>query len=837
MNGYHSVIRRGARIVFARGQLERQLRRDRQWIRDQNGNIYQGYLNNRAGRRRFARSSFGKMLRDQPLDRPVVTCRRRRSALLVALAALACGLSVSAPARATPRLTRAQIADLISGRARLSGGAAASFYVRKTGSDSNGGSSAGTSPDATNTDGVTNGTSTFTSAGANFQPGDVDKLINIVGKGRYRITARGSTTSITLSGSPSAGSTLTYNVGGAVLTVGALMANANAALVSGDTVYVGAGAYREVNTLQVSGVSWLGDVDGAKTGDSGMVQLTAFTTNDKTTPSSSALLTFAGKINLTFKNIDFVNGGGQMFDATTTTSTGCSFTYCSFTMGNFNQTACTFTTVFGTSLNLTFDSCYIYSGTSANWIQITLPGSSSGADYNANVLFKNCIMLGANWCLISGSSSQFKGGGVNFYNSTHLCANSILSINTGSSPIYPCKIFGCFMYGGEQIIAATVGNIYEDYNVIVSGNSYDFSVTLGAHTVTSYAPMIHRGQEAIWGGRTRPIGEPLAGSPLLGFENGADLVCGAAGTAANDTGVGTLDFTNVTNAQTLDGVFATASLAQNVVTHYAKLTNYGFAVPSDATIVGIIATGYAKAGTTNRIQDQNVKIVKGGTIGGTDKGTASNKLTAAITPQTWGGTSDLWGNTLTPSDVNGSTFGIAVAYKNTNATTTVVSLDAVTLAVFYTSPSGALSVDIRSATRPAGGVSSLNAAGAFERGNTGAKESSTVHTGSNCVRIDGPGYQDFLIPVDAASTTFTIYARYDSTYDATTGRPQVILQANQECGVAAQTVTCTTSALNAWEQQTIGPFTPTSKGVVCLRCYSRDVNGGGKAFFDTFAAS
>jgi len=66
---------------------------------------------------------------------------------------------------------------------------------------------------ASGTDGVANGTTTFTSAAGNFQAGHVGLVIRIGTKGAYVITARASATSITLSGSPSAGSGLTYNVG------------------------------------------------------------------------------------------------------------------------------------------------------------------------------------------------------------------------------------------------------------------------------------------------------------------------------------------------------------------------------------------------------------------------------------------------------------------------------------------------------------------------------------------------------------------------------------------------------------------------------------------------
>lgn len=63
------------------------------------------------------------------------------------------------------------------------------------------------------TDGVANGTTTFTSAAGNFQAGHVGMTIRIGTKAAYTIAAVASASSITLSGSPTAASSLTYDVG------------------------------------------------------------------------------------------------------------------------------------------------------------------------------------------------------------------------------------------------------------------------------------------------------------------------------------------------------------------------------------------------------------------------------------------------------------------------------------------------------------------------------------------------------------------------------------------------------------------------------------------------
>lgn len=149
--------------------------------------------------------------------------------------------------------------------------------------------------------------------------------------------------------------------------------------------------------------------------------------------------------------------------------------------------------------------------------------------------------------------------------------------------------------------------------------------------------------------------------------------------------------------------------------------------------------------------------------------------------------------------------------------------------------SSAPSVDFLNRPRPAGGSSTSNAVGYLERHNTAVKETSVTDAGGVGIKIVGPGDHDFLIPVNATSTTITIKARYNSAHSAT-NKPQIILQNNNEIGVSAQTVTMT-SNVDTWERLTIGPFTPTGPGVVTVRLVSRAAAGDGIAYFDTFTVT
>src|SRR5260370_24462453 len=81
------------------------------------------------------------------------------------------------------------------------------------------------------------------------------------------------------------------SAGAAFLTVD----KARSVVAAGDTVYIGAGTYREVISLTTAGttgnvITWIGDVDGVQTGDPGGVILSAYLTNYKNSPSANQLI-------------------------------------------------------------------------------------------------------------------------------------------------------------------------------------------------------------------------------------------------------------------------------------------------------------------------------------------------------------------------------------------------------------------------------------------------------------------------------------------------------------------------------------------------------------------
>ena len=116
--------------------------------------------------------------------------------------------------------------------------------------------------------------------------------------------------------------------------------------------------------------------------------------------------------------------------------------------------------------------------------------------------------------------------------------------------------------------------------------------------------------------------------------------------------------------------------------------------------------------------------------------------------------------------------------------------------------------------------------GAVEARTRPVQDTASVMTGVNSVKFLGAGYQDWLVPVLAQSTTVAMDARFDSNY--TGSKP--ILEVLNITGVADQSDVMT-SAADTTEELTV-TFTPTAAGVCRVRVRSQDTSVDGEAFFD-----
>lgn len=177
---------------------------------------------------------------------------------------------------------------------------------------------------------------------------------------------------------------------------------------------------------------------------------------------------------------------------------------------------------------------------------------------------------------------------------------------------------------------------------------------------------------------------------LIGSASATDSGALSPGTMADDATVGTVAWTNPNNAKVSDNVYAVAASHITPTTHYLKATNFGFTIPVGATINGILAEferkGSSASGSYNA--DSAIKIVKSDGIIGT-----TNKSTGATWSETesyisFGGTTDLWGETWTYTDINDADFGVVISaildVNDKYPPTSVASVDHIRITVYYT---------------------------------------------------------------------------------------------------------------------------------------------------------
>jgi hypothetical protein len=145
-------------------------------------------------------------------------------------------------------------------------------------------------------------------------------------------------------------------------------------------------------------------------------------------------------------------------------------------------------------------------------------------------------------------------------------------------------------------------------------------------------------------------------------------------------------WTSSTNVGSSNDSYATVSIAGSGSSANLNTSSFGVAVPSNATVTGIRARIERKASATASLSDMDVYLLKAGNQVGNDKAAAGTWGTTDATV-TYGSSTDLWGTTWTPAEVNASTFGLRLKVQNANASSRTASVDYMELTVYYSIPS------------------------------------------------------------------------------------------------------------------------------------------------------
>ena len=158
-----------------------------------------------------------------------------------------------------------------------------------------------------------------------------------------------------------------------------------------------------------------------------------------------------------------------------------------------------------------------------------------------------------------------------------------------------------------------------------------------------------------------------------------------AGTIVDDATVGTVAWSNPNNAKVSDDVYATTAQTTVSTTHRLKATNFGFSIPTGATINGIKVEIQGYTTSDGGSYTQVNRLLKNNSVAGSTPSPNNQLPVNSAAYVTQGGATSLWGTTWTPDDINNSGFGYAT-YKQLLGIGTYYNtyIDHIRITVYYT---------------------------------------------------------------------------------------------------------------------------------------------------------
>jgi hypothetical protein len=620
------------------------------------------------------------------------------------------------------------------------------------------------------------------------------------------------------------------------------------AVAASDTVYVGAGVYRELVTMDTSGttgagvIQYIADVDGSQTGDPGLVVISAY--DDE---ASTAARAYCVQTN----DKEFITWKGFVFDGGTVAAVGdnsaatnlayeeVTFEECVFNGGHTETDAGVYMDLnegaTPTTAGLTFRNCIFEGICRIAWDE------NATAEVNLKMVLESCLFRpsvstatnegpGIQWDKVATSTYMAAGVSVTNCMFDH-CYYGVYADSVTTAPTsFTIDVRNCvFARCNKALNAGTAGIITSDYNTAYAVNSANTNVTIGPNDHDE-----DRSIPFLGGIHDMPLRAAWGWSPYAPWEP-FSVVDGVDDYLNNMIGAGDSSVAPATDLYGNSRPMGQQGTAEDI--YYFDSSDAG---PTDNSAVwtgdtniddGDTATEATTTttGSTNWIRTEGTTApAEGGAIAGVDwryyRG-ASHSDGAATNVKIH---TDGQGEQLVTQTQGGNTgwTGWQGAISVPSGGWTWAKVQALEATVYYdsvgtTAAIGAIQIRVTHTGRHA-----TDDRGAVEARVRPEQETTTKRTGDNAMRLEGAGYHDFLIPVNNASTTVSIYGRYDSNHTGSLPQLQVL---NIE-GVADQTDTMVAAA-NTWEELT-ATFTPTAAGVCRVRVISRDTSIDGVVFFD-----
>lgn len=242
---------------------------------------------------------------------------------------------------------------------------------------------------------------------------------------------------------------------------------------------------------------------------------------------------------------------------------------------------------------------------------------------------------------------------------------------------------------------------------------------------------------------------------------GTNILASPSVAVSDGTLGGTSDFTVPNNVFVADGLVATATMAAGAKSKFIKATGYGFAIPSNATITGILVKALVKATNNVDVSDDFVRLYKNGALVGTDHQTGTT-LTTILTYINYGGSADLWGTTWTPTEINNVNFGAGwSAFNNHFTLNRQAFIDYMSITVYYTTPATGATVGPWGWTQ---GATYAGGSSALTKGLTADYGDAYAITGDGATAVRGlitqNANQDYLlVSLISRNTAYRVRAR------------------------------------------------------------------------------
>jgi hypothetical protein len=120
---------------------------------------------------------------------------------------------------------------------------------------------------------------------------------------------------------------------------------------------------------------------------------------------------------------------------------------------------------------------------------------------------------------------------------------------------------------------------------------------------------------------------------------------------------------------------------------YLYASNFGFNIPTGATIDGVTVDIYRSPGNVSSVADSSVRLVQNSLPAGANRALAGTWPNVAAY-YTYGSATDTWGLTLSPVDINDVNFGVYLRIYNVNSNTLTPAVDHIRITVDYTTTTG-----------------------------------------------------------------------------------------------------------------------------------------------------